>query len=280
MATVRHLGLFPFCVSPFPPNSNIEDFGTLVREVGPYTEYPFTLPIRLCTRMWWTVRHWKITFNYYELRTGAAAGGNPGDFTLINQAVELTTADDGVAGYDYVREIEDRYEDIGKPPQEKDLVCVTYGTEYEPASRASIFTVPLQREFSISGNGGISTTSSTLEFYTSWDNQQDGYSAPFSETIENKPDDKDPNFWAALSFSFRGWDSHQPQKSKVEMGKFELLGVDRDLPISHIATGAGVTETLTNLLIEPQEFWPYDPGDGLGPIYDIETGKQLRAFPA
>jgi len=27
------------------------------------------------------------------------------------------------------------------------------------------------------------------------------------------------------------------------------------------------------------EYWPYDPGDGLGPIYDSATGKQLRPFP-
>ena len=27
------------------------------------------------------------------------------------------------------------------------------------------------------------------------------------------------------------------------------------------------------------EYWPYDPGDGLGPIYDSATGAQLRPFP-
>jgi hypothetical protein len=31
--------------------------------------------------------------------------------------------------------------------------------------------------------------------------------------------------------------------------------------------------------IETAEFWEYDPGDGLGPIYDKTTGAQLRAFP-
>ena len=32
--------------------------------------------------------------------------------------------------------------------------------------------------------------------------------------------------------------------------------------------------------ISPSEYWPYDPGDGLGPIYDSTTGEQLRPFPA
>ena len=31
--------------------------------------------------------------------------------------------------------------------------------------------------------------------------------------------------------------------------------------------------------LEAVEYWPYDPGDGLGPIYDATTGAQLRASP-
>lgn len=30
--------------------------------------------------------------------------------------------------------------------------------------------------------------------------------------------------------------------------------------------------------IDAEEWWPYDPGDGLGPIYDSATGAQLRDF--
>jgi hypothetical protein len=32
--------------------------------------------------------------------------------------------------------------------------------------------------------------------------------------------------------------------------------------------------------VEATEYWPYDPGDGGGPIYDSATGAQLRPFPA
>lgn len=32
--------------------------------------------------------------------------------------------------------------------------------------------------------------------------------------------------------------------------------------------------------VEAVEYWPYDPGDGLGPIYDSATGRQLRPFPS
>jgi hypothetical protein len=35
-----------------------------------------------------------------------------------------------------------------------------------------------------------------------------------------------------------------------------------------------------NGTLQATEYWPYDPGDGLGPVYDTTTGAQLRAFPA
>jgi hypothetical protein len=38
------------------------------------------------------------------------------------------------------------------------------------------------------------------------------------------------------------------------------------------------TDTFS-LVIEPAEYWPYDPEDGGGPIYDSATGQQLRPFP-
>lgn len=35
-----------------------------------------------------------------------------------------------------------------------------------------------------------------------------------------------------------------------------------------------------NAALTATEFWPYDPGDGGGPVYDSATGAPLRAFPA
>jgi hypothetical protein len=36
----------------------------------------------------------------------------------------------------------------------------------------------------------------------------------------------------------------------------------------------------TGVTIKPHSYWPYDPGDGGGPIYNEETGAQLRPFPS
>jgi hypothetical protein len=42
----------------------------------------------------------------------------------------------------------------------------------------------------------------------------------------------------------------------------------------------GSTNASGEILIEATEYWPYDPEDGGGPIYDSTTGAQLRDFPA
>jgi hypothetical protein len=34
-----------------------------------------------------------------------------------------------------------------------------------------------------------------------------------------------------------------------------------------------------NFIAEAVEYWPYDPGDGGGPIYNINTGAQIRPMP-
>ena len=38
--------------------------------------------------------------------------------------------------------------------------------------------------------------------------------------------------------------------------------------------------TSGSITITASEYWPYDPGDGKGPIYDSVTGEQLRGFPS
>jgi hypothetical protein len=42
----------------------------------------------------------------------------------------------------------------------------------------------------------------------------------------------------------------------------------------------GGDEASGTITITASEYWPYDPGDGLGPIYDSATGAQLRGFPS
>jgi hypothetical protein len=59
----------------------------------------------------------------------------------------------------------------------------------------------------------------------------------------------------------------------IQKGSIDFLGYT--LPM-----GGGVDFSYGAGTVEAVEYWPYDPGDGGGPIYDSATGAQLRPFPA
>lgn len=50
--------------------------------------------------------------------------------------------------------------------------------------------------------------------------------------------------------------------------------VSQSLPDGQITTNLG------SINISPYRYWPFDPNDGDGPIYDGVTGEQLRGFPS
>ena len=43
--------------------------------------------------------------------------------------------------------------------------------------------------------------------------------------------------------------------------------------------GISFVEKKEKFLMFPEEWWPYDPEDGGGPIYNTSTGQQIRSFP-
>jgi hypothetical protein len=61
----------------------------------------------------------------------------------------------------------------------------------------------------------------------------------------------------------------------VTGGQLELLDVVSDFSFTQPDYFVGVG----GLTIKAVEYWPYDPGDGGGPIYDTETGAQIRPMP-
>jgi hypothetical protein len=74
--------------------------------------------------------------------------------------------------------------------------------------------------------------------------------------------------------------------SEMDAGTFtyKFLGKTYTAPIVARPITFGSSRTPVNVsaqfTLEATEYWPYDPGDGLGPIYDSVTGAQLREFPA
>ena len=288
MATVRHLGLFPFCVGTYPPRAFVNG-QPIFKQTGDLTGYPFQLPVRLCTRMWWTVKHWRMSFDFYQYRD-VSNGNNPGDYTLIDQSFTFDTSEEtrnAVPGYppepssaDYVRRIEEGIYGLDK--SERTLTRVGATNDWEEAARLSVWEFTFSREFLVSGNSGTSEIGSSCYLYTNTDNQQFGYGPPFAFS-ENEEDRS--KFWVAMSCGIADWESAESHSGGINgSGVFSLLNTERTFSISRPAYGvlggvSSTTEYVSNLRIEPSEFWEYDPGDGLGPIYDKTTGAQLRAFP-
>jgi hypothetical protein len=65
---------------------------------------------------------------------------------------------------------------------------------------------------------------------------------------------------------------------KVGTLSFSFLGKEFSTDI--MGDTGPLTEFEMNVSVNAIEYWPYDPGDGDGPIYDSATGEQLRPFPA
>jgi hypothetical protein len=79
--------------------------------------------------------------------------------------------------------------------------------------------------------------------------------------------------WFGASGSTAPWlETQNFYVERIDRLKFgfggELLSDDPEEPVKPFY-----------LILEPETYWPYDPGDGQGPIYDKDTGKQLRPFP-
>jgi hypothetical protein len=79
------------------------------------------------------------------------------------------------------------------------------------------------------------------------------------------------------------WTSPNPAQGVYGTFSYKLLGQTFSTEIyayNSRSTVAGFANNLSiSVDLEATEYWPYDPGDGGGPIYDSATGVQLRAFP-
>jgi hypothetical protein len=64
------------------------------------------------------------------------------------------------------------------------------------------------------------------------------------------------------------------QPDQVSGGTITMDGLE----LPSLLYGYFAPITSGSITVTPSEYWPYDPGDGGGPIYDSATGAQLREF--
>lgn len=78
-------------------------------------------------------------------------------------------------------------------------------------------------------------------------------------------------------------DTPSNKENQIDALTVKMLGQEFKCDIfTEIQTSTVGGSSVQNMevVLEAIEYWPYDPGDGGGPIYDTTTGKQLRPFPS
>jgi hypothetical protein len=264
MATVRHLGLFPFCTSSFPPNS-----GSHIFDVGDFTQYPFTLPVSRACELWWRVKEWELSFTYARyIDLSLYSDAPPGSYAeILPTSVVLNTKD---SLFSTIK---------GVVSNEKELVCFT---ENEEASQFYNWSWTAVQSFFIASDppsSGSSVLTLQADLATNWDTQQLGFHPPF--VVQQDPGQKD--LWSALYVSIAQLSTLRDTDS-ITQGVFTIGPsgnlTQRSFNMGSAETSPGETITLSNIAVRPIEYYPYDPNDDLGPIYDSATGEQLRAFPS
>jgi hypothetical protein len=228
MATVRHLGLFPFC--PRPVAAAAVD-GIAIGAGN--TQFPLGVPKNTAALWYWRVKTWRL-----DATVTIAPGfdSNYPDGTTVTHAESFPNN----ANYTFG-------EATDQPANEKNLVCAR-GTTAE-----------------MSGSG--SPAMSSAQFYL------------FSQLNFNDRAFFDgagliyPSLYILSGFESGQITTRQFDSTHQPGGTITIAGTS--VP-SFITDGVAAA----SVIVSVEEFWPYDPGDGGGPIYDSATGAQLRAFPS
>jgi hypothetical protein len=249
MASVRHLGLFP-TDRPSQSPCWINDPQTIV-EQGVNVDLQWFSPTftnlatpQTLTALFWRVKTFRFTNNLNSY--------------VIDASVTIQKATETPGVYDLVA-----------PQNERDLILATGGLEW----RASDGDEEIQYNQPYSGGG----------LYIRWDGsftgprfvQIHGYAGIFR-------DEEEP-FFEQRTFDVKGGTLTQ-QVSSCGTAEFKFDDVSLVLPLNGTLQQPQGTflapDFSVTALVEAVKYWPYDPGDGGGPIYNSTTGTQLRPFPS
>jgi hypothetical protein len=293
MATVRHLGLFPrnfLC-----PSENF--FGQEIPR-----QYPdIWLPPEYALAMYWRVKKWRFSYaiEWQEVSAqffqySSSAEFFAGQYREFIQSQNVISLDPRVNGpiftlTDYT---------FGEPPEtEKKLVCgldliegeVLVEQDFEepflePVTFEDHFNCQLGAQ-TIQPNppGGGTRTSAEITYRYGL---QPAFYRMGPTGLEFRPR---INFFAGTFRWTQIYAASWSGTSQDPLGtygtfSYKLLGETFSTDIYAYNSRSTVSGFANNLNIiadlEAIEYWPYDPNDGLGPIYDSTTGEQLRPFPA
>jgi hypothetical protein len=219
MATVRHLGLLPFCFS-------FSEVPEIIATFGVSTPYPIGLDVKTLLRWYWLVKRWTVSATV----SGLEFGGDP-----ATDSIETTFFNGNTLAPELL--------------VESQLVC-RRSTQFFAENETNAFFIKL-----------------------------------FDDVQKQEDDDvvkQEDLYFPYLSMAFSGL-AGGIGTSFVEGGDFFAGGsilIDGITLPSYLNNISGSTVSDGSITITPSEYWPYDPRDGKGPIYDSVTGAQLRGFPS
>ena len=289
MATVRHLGLFALPNLPFggtgcPQPSEVFTADQL--GVPTYTVYPADLEGSLYTEvglsramLWlWRIKSFTVTgtavlsdSNYdesYNVEIGPFIAPNR-VFNNLSEPFEKENEKVCDCGMFYGEEQSAGYEDgeVGSH-----IVSVSIGAL--STVWANYPTVPRIRIGQVGQRIRISTAEPTIkkkrEFYM-----------PVLVEARIKGGDSFADYTSGLTFGGSASAPNNPQDQGIAWQINDSLG-DIGAPFLYGSTSiVGTPFSISgSITITATEYWPYDPNDGGGPIYDSTTGAQLRGFPS
>lgn len=292
MAEVKHLGLFPNRFLDCP-STNLNQSAILN---GLYPD--IWMPQNYAIAMYWRVKKWKFSYSnaWSEIGETFWQYSNEIEFTIgqLKHLIQSQAYEEGESGPVYT--LEDLVSGFA-PNNETGLVCGPEESEYEqlieqdfgpPILVTNTFDqifdglIFVQSLRSISGVGSPAAgTRTNANIFWSWNG------APASIKIINGEKFMRPHIMFSAS-TFRwtnirasSWISNtQPPLGTYGTFSYKLLDEVFSTDIyayNSRSTTSGFLDILdVNASFEAVEYWPYDPEDGGGPIYDSATGAVLR----
>jgi hypothetical protein len=252
MAAFNHLGLFPRS-TPCPRQED------LLYDLGLTDIWISSSPAFLyaCAH-YWRVKTWRVSVDATWKEVNGVIVFSSSTSDLISQGIERL------------------YYTYPSPPEEDDSFGTTPSSESElicdqEKSRHSLF------RYNEVGSGASATAISfEYEYYAG-----DG-NAPALFRLDSSGNVSE----VKTPFYFRGQTTQWNFNTYPFAGNtgtygtftYTILGQSFTTPFYAInARGEGSLSIAASLV--PEEYWPYDPGDGKGPIYNTAFGNQLRPFP-
>jgi len=234
MASVRHLGLFPWCFDPATSTFNSAEL------------------LEYAVPMWWRVKEWALQSTVTILTNSDPPGSLTYNSTNIlritdlpiNIATENTFQKEtdlvcaGVLPLSFLRRPNDW--EFGSIEILSPIDPGWFNNGYLRIGTSFDFALP-------TGSDTTGVAVANGHFAT-----ESGYNGPTLGSIEAV---------------FYGWSFSKEMKRQP-------IFVDPDG-----GPGSLAEVTSCNFVLTATEYWPYDPGDGGGPIYEIASGAQRREFP-